>query len=42
MVDVHSSERLGQSKGRDEQTSKEGGITLVAELEMEDEFPGVW
>jgi hypothetical protein len=41
-MDVHSSERLGQSKGRDEQAGIEGGIALVAELEMEDELPGVW
>ena len=33
-------ESLGERHGRDEDASIEGGIALVADIEVEDELPG--
>lgn len=42
MTISHSGTGLGQGEGRDEQARVEGGIALVADLEMKDKLPGVW
>lgn len=41
-TNVHSRNRLGQGERRDEQAGVEGGIAPVADVEVEDELPGVW